>query len=222
MKTNKPKPVFFASVTTTDIDMITVKTLKAIQAADVLIIDCLLKSKIEKLKKKNAEIIRIPKKKWSDEEEHRSHVIKVINTIGTNYALGKKVIRLVDAQTFLSKHIHTEFRLLKSRNIETKILPEPGVDYHTPNQLKNVSFFSINCQMRNTDSLWHKLSDCYNSGQCILLYSTVDIRDQLYYRINNDKNFQNAQIDIFNINDKKSSYVRLPSFNEASVYYIAH
>ena len=224
MRKKKLNPVLFASITTSDIDMVTVKTLKAIQTADIVIIDCLLKSKIQKITKKNAEIIHILKKKMSDEEEHRSHVIRIIDSIEANYNAGKKVIRLVDAQTFLSKHIHTEFRLLKSRKIKTRILPEPGIDYHSPNQTKNLSFFSIHCDMRNVESLWHKLTDCYNSGQSVLLYSSINIHDQFSYYMSNNEQFKNAQIDVFNISNKNNSCISAENYrgNNASIYFIGH
>lgn len=224
MKNRRLNTVLFASINTADIDMITVKTLKALQAADVVIIDCFPKRKLNRYLQKDTELIQLPKAKMMDEEEHRSHVITIIESIESYYTMGKKIVRLVDSQTFLSKHIHTELRLLKSRKIKTKILPEFSADYHSLTQLKNVSFFSINCHMRNAESLWQTITDSFTAGRSIVLYSTVDIHDQFQFCIGNNEKFQNAHIDVLNILNNKNTETRGDNFGKsrAALYYIAH
>lgn len=224
MENKKLNPVLFASINTSDLDMITMKTMKSIKAADIIVMDCFHKSKIQRFTKKSAKIIHLSKKRLSDEEEHRSHILTIIDIIEKNYMKGKKVVRIVDMDSFLSKHIHTEFRLLKFRNIDSAILPEPGVDYFSTDKTKKVSFFSINCDIRNADSLWYKITDNFQSGQSILLYSSIDIYEQFNFFINNNKSFCDAKIDIFDINNLKPEYNRNSKISEISsaVYFIGH
>jgi hypothetical protein len=202
MITKSLKPVLFAGLNTSDIELLTVKAYKAIQAAEIVVIDCLLKFYLSDIKRINANVIHLHKHKMADEEEHRSHTIKLIGFIENEYKKGKQVIRMVDMVTFLSDQIKTEQRLLKSRAIETQLLPELwGNDFTSVNK-KKVSFFSINCRLRNVSGLWDKMAESYRSGNAVLLYSDINIGDQLNYFLETEQLFHEARVETLHVGNK--------------------
>ncbi len=104
------------------IEYLTLKALKALGLADVILYDDLIKDILDDLIATKAEIINVGKRLMDgiDQNERQEY----INTLIFNYHReGKRVVRLKGGDPMLFGKIHEEIIFLKSKNIDFEIIP---------------------------------------------------------------------------------------------------
>jgi uroporphyrin-III C-methyltransferase/precorrin-2 dehydrogenase/sirohydrochlorin ferrochelatase len=122
MKQNNNSPqVFLVGAGPGDPDLITVKAVKAIAKADVILCDRLVSPEIiERYASKKAEIIYVGKECSKNASTPQSR----INTLIVDYALqGKTVVRLKGGDISFFSNVLDELQVLKQHNIPFEIVP---------------------------------------------------------------------------------------------------
>ncbi|SHH05852.1 uroporphyrin-III C-methyltransferase / precorrin-2 dehydrogenase / sirohydrochlorin ferrochelatase [Chryseobacterium oranimense] len=122
MKQNNNSPqVFLVGAGPGDPDLITVKAVKAIAKADVILCDRLVSPEIiERYAGKKAEIIYVGKECSKNASTPQSR----INTLIVDYALqGKTVVRLKGGDISFFSNVLDELQVLKQHNIPFEIVP---------------------------------------------------------------------------------------------------
>jgi len=122
MKQNNNSPqVFLVGAGPGDPDLITVKAVKAIAKADVILCDRLVSPEIiERYAGKKAEIVYVGKECSKNASTPQSR----INTLIVDYALqGKTVVRLKGGDISFFSNVLDELQVLKQHNIPFEIVP---------------------------------------------------------------------------------------------------
>ncbi|WP_080777440.1 uroporphyrinogen-III C-methyltransferase [Chryseobacterium phocaeense] len=122
MKQNSHSPqVFLVGAGPGDPDLITVKAVKAIAAADVILCDRLVSPEIiDRYARKNAEVIYVGKECSKNASTPQAH----INTLIVDYASqGKKVVRLKGGDISFFSNVLDELKALKENQITYEIVP---------------------------------------------------------------------------------------------------
>lgn len=118
---NSTPKVYLVGAGPGDPDLITVKAVKAITAADIILCDRLVSPEIlDRYAKKNTEIIYVGKECSKNASTPQSH----INTLMVEYALqGKTVVRLKGGDISFFSNVLDELKALKEHHIAFEIIP---------------------------------------------------------------------------------------------------
>lgn len=118
------KKVYFVGAGPGDPELITVKGLKILEKADVIIYDRLISKKLLKYAKKNAERIYVGKTPYkSAEDRHAETQKKIINLLVENAQKEKLVVRLKGGDPFVFGRISEEILALKKKSISSEVIP---------------------------------------------------------------------------------------------------
>lgn len=120
-KINSTPKVYLVGAGPGDPDLITVKAVKAIAAADVILCDRLVSPEIlDRYANKNTEIIYVGKECSKNASTPQTH----INTLIVEYALqGKTVVRLKGGDISFFSNVLDELKALKEHHIAYEIIP---------------------------------------------------------------------------------------------------
>lgn len=118
------KKVYFVGAGPGEPELITVKGLKILKKADVIIYDRLISKKLLKYAKKNAECKYVGKTPYkSAEDKHTETQKKIICLLVENAQKGKLVVRLKGGDPFVFGRISEEIKALKGKNISYEVIP---------------------------------------------------------------------------------------------------
>jgi len=118
------KRVYFVGAGPGDPVLITVKGLKILKKADVIIYDRLISRKLLKHARKNAERIYVGKIPYkSTEGRHTDTQEKILRLLVENAQKGKMVVRLKGGDPFVFGRISEEIKALKEKNISCEVIP---------------------------------------------------------------------------------------------------
>ncbi|MFC7062585.1 uroporphyrinogen-III C-methyltransferase [Halobacillus seohaensis] len=170
------KKVYIVGAGPGDPDLITVKGLKAIQAADVILYDRLINRDLLKEVKEEAELIYCGKS-----PDHPSLSQEEINNALCTFALqGKIVTRLKGGDPFIFGRGGEEAEALAEKNIPFEVVPGissgvaapayAGIPVTHRKYSSSVAFISGVCQMKDSDDHWEHVA---KSADTLCIYMGV-------------------------------------------------
>ncbi len=113
-------PVIIAGTGPGDPELLTVKAYNAIQQADVIVYDSPQNEAVLDLKKPDALVVKLDKRKDIPGNEARKAVAE---TIAKYYKMGKRVVSLKVGDAFMFGRGATEMDFLKQLNVESIVIP---------------------------------------------------------------------------------------------------
>ncbi len=119
--TKMPLPIVFASASCGDPDLLTIKAVKALQQAEIVLTDRLVSKEIlERYVSDTAEVIYVGKQAYKENSTKQL----IINELLLQYAfLGKRIVRLKGGDSSIFSNILDELETISAHQIPFEIIP---------------------------------------------------------------------------------------------------
>ncbi len=183
-------PILVVGSGTGDTELLTVKAMKVIGAADVLLYDCREAEPATKCASPSAEIIFVSRR--ITDEDARSGSASMLELIQEYYHAGKRVVRLKPGDPMLFGGEINEFIALQHRNIPFEVIPgiTAGVSaasaYALPISAKyqsNSVTYLIADDIRDNFSLVRDTAHLLRHGSTVVLYMATRHLDAIFRTI---------------------------------------